>query len=145
MRDPGLACHLLGIESERELARSPFVGALFEGLVASEIAKAQANAGRGRSLYHFRDQQGLEVDFVVPAPAGALALIECKASYTVVPSMAAPMRRLAEAIAHRGSRQPSPTMTVVHQPAKNEAPMSALAPGVRAVSWRRFVDEFNVR
>ncbi len=43
--DCGLACHLLGIESEAELSRSPFLGALFEGFVASEIVKAQANAG----------------------------------------------------------------------------------------------------
>jgi uncharacterized protein len=37
--DSGLACHLLGIDSLGELARSPFHGALFEGFIASEIAK----------------------------------------------------------------------------------------------------------
>jgi predicted AAA+ superfamily ATPase len=41
---------------------------LFEGLIASEIVKAQVNAGR--ALYHLRDEQGLEVDFV----AGVRAL-----------------------------------------------------------------------
>lgn len=143
--DPGLACHLLGLESEREGARSPFSGALFEGLIASEIAKAQANAGRRRSLYHFRDQQGLEVDFVVPGPGGALALIECKAGRTVTPSMAGPMRRLAEAMAHGRPHQPVPTMTVVHQPAKGEPSTTALAPGARALPWRQFVSELNVR
>jgi predicted AAA+ superfamily ATPase len=65
--DSGLACHLLGISSERELARSPFFGPLFEGFVASEIVKQQLNAGERRALYYFRDHQGLEVDFVVPA------------------------------------------------------------------------------
>ena len=43
--DSGLACHLLGIETAAELAKSPFLGALFEGFMASEIVKAQVNAG----------------------------------------------------------------------------------------------------
>ena len=43
--DSGLACHLLGIDTAGELARSPFRGALFEGFIAAEIAKAQVNAG----------------------------------------------------------------------------------------------------
>jgi predicted AAA+ superfamily ATPase len=39
--DCGLACHLLNINSERELSRSPFLGPLVEGFVASEIVKDQ--------------------------------------------------------------------------------------------------------
>jgi predicted AAA+ superfamily ATPase len=57
--DSGLACHLLGIETEEELKKSPFRGAIFEGFIASEIVKAQVHAGRRRELYYFRDQQGL--------------------------------------------------------------------------------------
>ena len=37
------------------------------------MAKAQLNAGRRRELYYFRDQQGLEVDFVVPIKAAGCA------------------------------------------------------------------------
>ena len=37
--DSGLACHLLGIGSDGALQRSPFLGPLFEGFVASEIVK----------------------------------------------------------------------------------------------------------
>jgi predicted AAA+ superfamily ATPase len=43
--DSGLACHLLGIRSAAELERSPFLGPLFEGFVASEILKGQTNQG----------------------------------------------------------------------------------------------------
>lgn len=68
--DTGLACHLLGLETPRALAGSPFHGPIFECFVASEIAKQQANLGRRRELYYFRDQRGLEVDFVVPAAGG---------------------------------------------------------------------------
>ena len=39
--DSGLACHLLGIDTEAALRRSPFLGPLFEGFVASEIVKHQ--------------------------------------------------------------------------------------------------------
>ena len=66
--DSGMACYLLGIATQAELDRSPFLGALFEGYVAAEILKSQANQGRRKELYHFRDQQGLEVDFLFPGP-----------------------------------------------------------------------------
>jgi predicted AAA+ superfamily ATPase len=66
LADSGLACHLLGIDSSAELAKSPFLGALFEGFIAAEIVKAQINRGRRPEIYHFRDEQGLEVDFLVP-------------------------------------------------------------------------------
>ena len=78
LSDTGLACHLLGIETRSELEKSPFQGPLFEGLVASEVVKAQTNSGRRRELYYFRDHQGLEVDFVVPGRGGAVTLVECK-------------------------------------------------------------------
>ncbi len=57
--DAGLACHLLGIDTAGELARSPFLGALFKGFIAAEMAKAPVNAGGLRELYYFRDEQGL--------------------------------------------------------------------------------------
>ena len=44
--DSGLACFLLGIDSERALRASPFHGPLFEGHVASEIVKWRLGAGR---------------------------------------------------------------------------------------------------
>jgi predicted AAA+ superfamily ATPase len=85
--DSGLACHLLGIATPAELSRSPFLGPLFEGFVAAEIVKHQVSRGRRRELYYFRDQQGLEVDFLFPAHGGGLWMVECKASRTVQPAM----------------------------------------------------------
>jgi len=98
LADSGLACHLLGIETEAELAKSPFRGALFEGFIASEIVKAQVNHGRRREIYCFRDQQGLEVDFLVPGRSGTVTLVECKTGQTVTPEMAVPVQRLAGAM-----------------------------------------------
>jgi len=131
--DSGLACHLLGVETEAELTRSPFLGALFEGLVASEIAKAQLAAGRRREIYFFRDQQGLEIDFLVPGPSASITLIEAKASRTPTPAMAAPMQRLAAA----WGKRPRGTlrMVVAHRPATSALRSRALAPGVVAIPW----------
>jgi len=136
LTDPGLACHLLGIDTARELAKSPFRGALFEGLVASEIVKRQIHGGGRREIYHFRDEQGLEVDFVVPGRAGRTTLIECKAGKTVMPAMAAPLRRLADAF----SRKAGGTVDclLVHEAPAGEGRLTAVAPGVRAVDWRGF-------
>lgn len=137
--DSGLACHLLGIETAAELEKSPFLGPLFEGFIASEMVKAQANAGRRRELYYFRDQQGLEVDFVVPGKGGAVRLVEAKASRTVTPDMAAPMRRLAEAFRRRpGARRPV-EMQLVYRPPRWPEGSRAVAPGVQAIPWREFV------
>ncbi len=139
--DSGLACHLLGIESAAELAKSPFLGALFEGFIAGEIIKAQVNRGQRPELYYFRDEQGLEVDFLLPRPNGVVALIECKASQTATPAMAAAMQRLAIAMKKRHPRTARIEMSVVHQPAKAPADTHALSPGARAWAWPDFVRE----
>jgi hypothetical protein len=139
LADSGLACHLLGIASGPELARSPFAGALFEGFVAAEIVKAQVNAGKRRELYHFRDEQGLEVDFVIPGRGGSLRLVECKAGRTVMPAMATPMQRLAEAVRKKGAGGRRVEMFLVHQASAAERHLRAVAPGVQALSWREFV------
>lgn len=134
--DPGLACHLLGIDSEAELEKSPFLGSIFEGLVAAEIIKSQVNSGKRRELYYFRDQQGLEVDFVVPEKNGAMHLIEARASRTAKPDMTAPMRRLAEAWKKCHSGKRAVRCTLVHRPAHAAVASRAIAEGVEVVSWK---------
>jgi predicted AAA+ superfamily ATPase len=126
--DPGLAAFLLGIESEHDLARSPFLGPLFEGFVASEIVKRQVNAGRRRELFYFRDQQGLEVDFVVPVRGRELLLLEAKASRTVRPEMAESLVRLSRAV--RGRK---PQGVLVFRGSQAGSATTALRPGVRAL------------
>ena len=128
--DSGLAAHLLGIETRAALDRSPFLGPLFEGLVAAEIVKQQVHTGRPRALYHFRDQAGLETDFIVPLGEDRLALIEAKATRTPRPEMAGSMLRLARAI--KGHRVAS---WLVHQPSRRGTTAPDLAEGVRATPW----------
>jgi hypothetical protein len=124
--DSGLACYLLGIDSPAMLNRSPFLGAIFEGFVASEIVKQQIARGRAKELYYFRDQQGLEVDFVVPSGGERLVLVEAKASRTVMPGMAGSLLRLAAAAA----RYKTDSFVIYR---KSGPASAALSPGVRAL------------
>lgn len=127
--DTGLLCHLLGIGSRRELERSPFFGAVFESFVISEVVKHQVNRGRRRELYYFRDRQGLEVDLLVPLGAKRLLLGEIKGGKTVFPSDAVPLLRLHNIMKHY-----EPTSLVIYQPSEDREAITALQPGVQAVS-----------
>jgi len=98
------------------------------------------NAGGRRELYHFRDEQGLEVDFLVPGRAGAVTLVECKAGSTVTPSMAVPMQRLATALKSRRQNAGATRMFLVHQSPLGGAPTPAVAPGVQALPWQQFLE-----
>ena len=144
LADSGLACHLLGVDTEAELEKSPFLGALFEGFVAAEIVKAQVNAGRRRELYFFRDQQGLEVDFLMPVRNGAVRLIEAKASRTPVPGMATSMARLAEALKAKRPAGAGIEQLLVHRPSRHPLRSTALLPGAKAMAWPDFVTSLNV-
>lgn len=141
--DPGMACHLLGIDSEAELEKSPFLGAIFEGFVAAEIVKGQVNAGLRRELYYFRDQQGLEVDFVIPGKNGSMTLIEAKASRTAKPDMTLPMRKLtASWKTHFGDKRPVRSL-LVHRPARAASPSRAISEGVQVCSWKDLAQQLH--
>ena len=127
--DSGLVCHLLGIDTITTLRKSPFYGILFEGFVAAEIIKHQVNGGKRKELYYFRDQQGLEVDFVIPQGAGALLLAEVKTTKTPKPSMARPLQRLAQAITAYRTRS-----MLVHGDSTETTAGSVIAPGVSTVT-----------
>ena len=132
--DSGLACYLLGITSEAELLRSPFLGQLYEGFVAAEILKSQVNQGGRKELYYFRDHQGLEVDFLLPRPNAGLWLIECKAGKTVRPAMAAPLLALRRTMEKRSTR-----LIVVYGKSRSAQATRAVARGVEAIELERFV------
>lgn len=129
--DSGLGCHLLGIPDAEALRASPFAGAVFESFVASEIAKHRLNRGEERGLYYFRDQQGLEVDFVVDLGNRRLALLEAKATRTPMPDEARPLVRLAESAGNYKTRA-----FVVHADPRKGAGTSALCEGVKTVGLK---------
>jgi predicted AAA+ superfamily ATPase len=136
--DAGLACHLLGIQTQAELDRSPFLGPIVEGFVASEILKSQINRGQRKEIYYFRDQQGLEVDFLIPQPNARFWLVEAKASKTVQPSMAAPMGSLARVANDRVARR-----IVVYRKPRSGTASTVLARGAEALTLDQFSGELN--
>jgi len=128
--DCGLAASLLGIRDEAMLAQSPFRGALFESLVASEILKYRLGRGLERGLYYFRDRQGLEVDFMVDNGNRRLVLIEAKATQTPMPHDARPIERLLPSLPDSVR-----TRAFVVCDAAAPAPVP-LRPHVRSLNWR---------
>lgn len=141
--DSGMACHLLGIQTEAELERSPFLGAIFEGAVAAEIVKSQINRGLRRELYYFRDQQGLELDFIFPVSGGGMLFVEAKATHSPLPLMAKPMQALAHAWANTANQRPLDGAYLVHRKAKRTVASQALAPNIKAIVFEDFVSQLN--
>ncbi len=62
--DTGLACFLLGIETDAQLDTHPLRGALFENLVVLEFYKSQLHHGKLPNLYFYKDKSQREVDLV---------------------------------------------------------------------------------
>ncbi|MCK9278310.1 ATP-binding protein [Methanoculleus sp. UBA303] len=63
--DPGLACHLAGIQSADDLSYHPLKGGLFESLIISEFLKFRFNRGKASNLYFWRDKLGHEIDCII--------------------------------------------------------------------------------
>lgn len=77
--DPGLVCHLLGIESAEHAQLHASRGALFEGYVVSEIVKQHLSQGKTPNIYFWKNNHGFEVDLLIETPHGINA-VEIKSS-----------------------------------------------------------------
>ncbi|MEY3002012.1 MAG: hypothetical protein RLZZ428_387, partial [Pseudomonadota bacterium] len=77
--DTGLASHLLNVDVESSmLGKNELLGNLVEGFVYSELIKHQSYADTDVEIFHFRDQQKKEVDFVLEASNGDIVALEIK-------------------------------------------------------------------
>lgn len=139
--DTGLICFLLGIESLQELEKSPFLGNIFESFVASEVIKNQVGHGRPQELYFFRDEQGLEVDFLTPLKGKRLALIEVKSTSTLNQSFVQPMKRLTQAIEAQKERPKEIKQYLVYRPIGKES--SFISPKTKALSYTNLLTEIS--
>ena len=82
IRDTGLACNLIGVESADELYLSPSRGALFESAVLEKISKTYHARGRRPKLSFWRDAAQREIDILIERGASLAWAIEVKASST---------------------------------------------------------------
>ena len=80
-----------------ELRLHPLRGAIFESWVASEIMKAQLNAGQRPRLSFFRDEHGLEVDVLAETGAQLIG-VEVKSGATVPLEAFAPLEAVAQLV-----------------------------------------------
>lgn len=80
--DTGLACSLLGIESEDQLWTHYLRGGLFESLILSDLMKQRYNQGRLPSIYFWRDKMGHEMDCIIEK-ASKLIPVEIKSGKTI--------------------------------------------------------------
>jgi predicted AAA+ superfamily ATPase len=80
--DTGLACSLLGIETEKQMETHYLRGELFENWVISEYFKQEYATGREPSVYFWRDSNGVEVDLLIEK-AGELSAVEIKSGSTL--------------------------------------------------------------
>lgn len=83
--DTGLACALLGIQNEGQLATYPLRGSLFENFVISELIKTRYNTGKPDNLYFWRDNKGNEIDLIIDE-GNQLYPVEIKAGQTITPA-----------------------------------------------------------
>lgn len=95
--DSGLLATSRGLTVERLKQNRTNFGPLLETFVFSEIMKLISWSELQISLYHFRDQDRREVDFVLERDDGSIVGIEVKANATVISSDFSGLKKLAEA------------------------------------------------
>jgi predicted AAA+ superfamily ATPase len=80
--DHGLLCHLLGIYNLLDWQQHIYRGNVWENIVFAELVKT-CQMRPGANLFFYRDQNGVEIDFIADSPDGenkTLYLIEAKAT-----------------------------------------------------------------
>jgi predicted AAA+ superfamily ATPase len=96
LNDTGLISALLALNAERLLADAYALGGLLETFVAMEIRKELGVSETKASLFHYRSQNGQEVDLLLEDPRGRLVGIEVRASGTLHSSDFKGLRALRE-------------------------------------------------
>ncbi|MBC5800779.1 MAG: ATP-binding protein [Candidatus Eremiobacteraeota bacterium] len=78
--DVGVAAHLMHADTARLLADRNLLGGLLETFVANELRKHASWSDRRTALYHYREHDGVEVDFILETAAGERVAVEVKAT-----------------------------------------------------------------
>ncbi|MBN1647830.1 MAG: ATP-binding protein [Spirochaetales bacterium] len=78
--DTGLLCFLAGIYTKEVLESSMLLGSFFETFALGQLIRSYVNHGKALNMYYFRDNHGLEVDFIIPE-GNQLYAYDCKWSH----------------------------------------------------------------
>ena len=78
-----MLAYLVELSPERLTVEAGLPGSLVETFVLSELLKHLAFSERQLTLWHYRTQSNIEVDFILENRLGKLTGIEVKASHSV--------------------------------------------------------------
>lgn len=95
--DTGLLCSIRGINEAAIQADRNLMGPLMETWVCSELLKAMAVSDLDCQLFHYRDKDKREVDFILASNDGRATGIEVKAGMTIKREMFSAQEMLIEA------------------------------------------------
>lgn len=101
MVDSGLAARLIGLTAETAAQPTAPLGPLLESFVAMELRKQLSWSQNGTTLWHYRDRDGIEVDFILERPDGSIVGIEVKAASSVSSRDTKGLRFLADRLGDR--------------------------------------------
>lgn len=105
LRDTGLLCFLLGLDSPEAVERSPFIGAIWETFVFNQLVRAKAIKNSSASIFFWRDAHGTEVDFAVEHQ-GFVRLLEAKWRETLPdPRSVSSLRKVARLLGQRAAAE----------------------------------------
>jgi predicted AAA+ superfamily ATPase len=101
LSDTGLLASSLGLSPERLEEDGRLAGPLLENFVLQEIRKQVSWSQIQPSLFHYRTQNGQEVDLLLEDPSGRVAGVEVKMGSTVQEKDVRALRDLADALGPR--------------------------------------------
>ena len=126
--DTGVACSLLGISNEKQIAQHVAKGFLFENMVVTEMLKQRFNAGATDNLFYWRDKTGNEVD-ILTDDAGKLTAIELKAGETIATDF-------LKGLDYFSALQSKPIKKILLYGGKQEQTRSN---GINILPWNKFI------
>lgn len=101
LTDTGLSARLGGFATADTPGGREHYGALVEQFVALELLKQRGWSDEQFDLFHYRDQDGLDVDLVAELRDGRLVAIEVKSGQTVTAKSWAALERFASRFSDR--------------------------------------------
>lgn len=100
--DSGLASYLLNSSIESSLiGQNEHLGNLVETFVYSELIKHQSYSEENVEIYHYRDQQQKEVDFVIESNSGEIVALEIKSGSSIKKEHFKGLVALAKTMKHK--------------------------------------------
>ena len=82
--DSGLASYLLNVDVDGAMVKQgELYGNIVESFVYSELIKHQTTANKQVNIYHYRNQQKKEVDFVIESTDSKIVAIEVKSGSNI--------------------------------------------------------------